>query len=62
MSSEKLEEGWVRVRLNDSRNADLRCLKDSKGTLVKIFDYQGNELKFNLGAQYVVWQDSKWKY
>lgn len=62
MSSEKLEEGWVRVSLNDSRNADLRCLKDSKGKLVKIFDYQGNELKFNPGARYVMWQDSKWKY
>lgn len=62
MSSEKLEQGWIKVRLDDSKNADLICLRDEKGNIVRISDYQGNELEFNAGGRYVMWQGKRWKY
>ncbi|KXZ63224.1 hypothetical protein AVENLUH5627_03295 [Acinetobacter venetianus] len=62
MAEYKLEEGWVRVRLYDGKEADLRCLRDQKGVIVKVYDYQGNELKHNTGARFVVWRDRRWIY
>lgn len=62
MAEEKLEQSWIRVRLTDSQNADLPCLKDQKGNLVKVSDYEGNELKFNTGARFVLWRGQRWKF
>lgn len=62
MAEEKLEQGWIRVRLTDSQNADLPCLKDRKGNLVKVYDYEGTELKFNTGARFVVWRGQQWRF
>ncbi|WP_198078257.1 hypothetical protein [Acinetobacter calcoaceticus] len=62
MTSDNLVQGWVRVRLSDSRKADLACLKDQKGNLVKVYDYAGNELKHNTGARSVNWRGEIWRY
>ncbi len=62
MPSEKLKEGWIRVKLSDSRQADLPCRLDKDNRIVHVYDYQGNELKFNTGARFVIWKGKRWSY
>lgn len=62
MSSEKLKQSWIRVRISDSKHADLRCEVDKDDKPVHIYDYDGNELKFNVGARYVMWRGERWKF
>ncbi|ENU92512.1 hypothetical protein F971_01494 [Acinetobacter vivianii] len=62
MPTEILIEGWLRVRLSDSKQADLPCRINIENKVVHVYDYQGNELKFNAGARFVVWQGKRWSY
>lgn len=59
---EKLKDDWIRIKKSDSQQADLPCLTDSKGRVVKVFDYQGQELKHNTEARSVRFRDHYWYY
>lgn len=60
--SEQLKEDWLRIKRNDSAVTDLRCLKDSKGRVVKVSDYNGHELKHNADAFQVHYLGKFWSY
>ncbi|TPT34441.1 hypothetical protein FJU68_09680 [Acinetobacter baumannii] len=62
MKDEILKPDLVRVSLSDNKRADLPCLIDSKSNIVKIYDYQGNELKHNPQAKTVFWRNQYWNY
>jgi hypothetical protein len=62
MPDNKFKQSWVRISQNDSKMTDLRCLEDSKGKVVKVFDWDGNELKLNAEARCVFYNGQYWRY
>lgn len=62
MKDTNLTPGLIRVSLSDSKQADLPCLFDNKNNVVKIYDYQSNELKHNPKAKTVFWRDQWYHY
>lgn len=62
MNDQNLKSELTRVSLSDSKKADLPCLVDSKNNIIKIYDYQGNELKHNPQAKTVFWRNQYWYY
>lgn len=62
MPDDKFKQSWVRISQNDSKMTDLRCLEDSKGKVVKVFDWDGNELKLNAEARSVFYNGQYWRY
>ena len=62
MAEEKLKNGWVRIRQSDSRMNDLPCLKDHKDKVVKVFDWNGTELRHNAEARSVFYCAQYWYY
>lgn len=62
MPDDKFKQSWVRISQNDSKMTDLRCLEDSKGKVVKVFDWDSNELKLNAEARSVFYNDQYWRY
>lgn len=59
---EKLKEDWVRIYLSDSKQVDLPCLRNSKGIVIKVFDYAGKELTHNAEARSVLFHGVYWSY
>lgn len=62
MTEDKLKFCWVRVHQSDSKMNDLRCLKDEKDRVVKIFDWDGNVLKHTPASRSVFYNKQYWKY
>lgn len=59
---EKLKESWISIKTSDSQKADLPCLMDPKYRVIKVFDYEGKELKYNAEARSVRFKDWYWYY
>lgn len=62
MVDENLKKGWIRISKGDSKMIDLYCLMDSKGKVVKVFDWDGNEIKLNAEARSVFYNNQYWSY
>ncbi|MBJ9954400.1 hypothetical protein I5735_15315 [Acinetobacter baumannii] len=62
MVDENLKKGWIRISRGDSQMIDLYCLMDSKGNVVKVFDWNGNEIKLNAEARSVFYNNQYWSY
>ncbi|GEM_PF-2210763 len=62
MKEEKLKFGWVRIQQSDAKMNDLRCLKDEKDKVIKIFDWDGQELEHNAAARSVFYNGQYWSY
>ncbi|MFT0694132.1 hypothetical protein ACDX34_08370 [Acinetobacter bereziniae] len=62
MVDENLKKGWIRISKADSQMIDLYCLMDNKGKVVKVFDWDGNEIKLNAEARSVFYNNQYWSY
>ena len=58
----KYKDGLVRIRLNDSKMADLPCKIDQQGKIIEVYDYQGNKLIHNAPGRSVIFNDRVWFY
>lgn len=62
MKTIPLRDSFVRVRLSNSKERDLPCLRSFDGVVVKVMDYTGNELKHNADAREVLFNGKRWSY
>ncbi|MDM1784249.1 hypothetical protein [Acinetobacter bereziniae] len=62
MIDQNLKFGWIRIQQGDSKTVDLRCQKDSKDRVVKVLDWNGQELKHNAAARSVFYNGQYWSY
>ena len=62
MADDKFKQSWVRIKQSDSRMNDLPCLKDNKDKVVKVFGWDGIELRHNAEARSVFYTGQYWYY
>lgn len=59
---EKLKESWVTIKTSDANKIDLPCLRNAQDKVIKVFNYEGNELKHNAEARSVLFRERYWYY
>jgi len=62
MKTIPLRDSFVRVRLSNSKEYDLPCLRTFDGAVIKVMDYAGNELKHNTDVREVFFNGKRWSY
>ena len=54
--------GSLRIKQSDGIMADLQCIRDDRDKVIKVMDYQGNQLTHFAEARSDLWKGQSWFY